>query len=525
MIQDIAPKIFYNEYTPEPPAWEDPVFIFRGREVLLGRREDGALCCPEAGEFSEEDLQYLFRIDGRKYYLYREDFPEDYGREAPDYGGQVPEKPTSDTDSLFARLEKLGYDRCEIRIFRTTDPRELCFAGMTAWHLYGWYRESAFCGRCGHPTIHDDQERMMFCPVCGQRIYPRIAPAVIVGVTDGDRIMMTRYAGRAYKGHALIAGFCEIGESVEETVRREVMEEVGLRVKNIRYYRSQPWGFAFNLLMGFYCEVDGDTRVTMDEEELSVAKWVDARDIGQEERNLSLTADMIMHFKECRLEEGKEKSRPDIQDNKKKKALDPVLSRIRQIWGQRVPGLSVRRKGVSAVLLPLVCKDDGWHILFEKRASTLVRQPGEICFPGGMVEEGESFRETAFRETMEELLIREDQIEIIAALDPVMGPSGASIWPFAAVLRDYEGSFSRDEVEEVFTVPLQWFLDHEPEKHMTELATIPGKDFPYELIPGGENYPWRRKKNAIVFYRTRGGILWGITARMTYDFIRLYQGE
>ena len=82
MIQDIAPKIFYNEYTPEPPAWEDPVFIFRGREVLLGRREDGALCCPEAGEFSEEDLQYLFRIDGRKYYLYREDFPEDYGREA-----------------------------------------------------------------------------------------------------------------------------------------------------------------------------------------------------------------------------------------------------------------------------------------------------------------------------------------------------------------------------------------------------------------------------------------------------------
>ena len=144
MIQDIAPKIFYNEYTPEPPAWEDPVFIFRGREVLLGRREDGALCCPEAGEFSEEDLQYLFRIDGRKYYLYREDFPEDYGREAPDSGGQVPEKPTSDTDSLFARLEKLGYDRCEIRIFRTTDPRELCFAGMTAWHLYGWYRESAF---------------------------------------------------------------------------------------------------------------------------------------------------------------------------------------------------------------------------------------------------------------------------------------------------------------------------------------------------------------------------------------------
>ena len=529
MIQDIAPQIFYNEYTPEPPAREDPVFVFRDREVLLGHRRDGALCCPEAGQFPEEDLQYLFRIDERKYYLYRKDFPEDYSREKAEseeavsedlpkeetqHKEPVPEGTSSESDALFGRLKKLGYDRCATRIFRSLDPRDLCFAGMTAWHLYAWYRESAFCGRCGHPAVQDERERMMRCPVCGQRNYPRIAPAVIVGVTDGDRIMMTRYAGRAYKGHALIAGFCEIGESVEETVRREVMEEVGLQVKNIRYYKSQPWGFAFNLLMGFYCEVDGDTRVTMDEEELSVAKWVDAREIGQEERNLSLTAEMIMHFKESRLQE----------DAAKAQAEDPVLSRIRRIWQKRVPGLSVRRKGVSAVLLPLVRREDGWHILFEKRASGLARQPGEICFPGGRVEEGESFRDAALRETMEELLIREDQIEIIADLDPVMGPSGASIWPFAAVIHDYGDSCSPDEVEAVFTVPLQWFIDHEPEKHTTELTTVPGKDFPYELIPGGKNYPWRRKKNTVVFYRTRGGILWGVTARMTYDFIRIYKG-
>ena len=567
MIQDIAPQIFYNEYTPEPPAWEDPVFVFRDREVLLGRREDGALCCPDAGQFPEEDLQFLFRIDEKKYYLYRKDFPEDYGWEesgSEETGSEdLPEEETrqkemgfdvsrfdvsDDEESLFEWLWNLGYDRCTTRIFRSTDPKDLCFAGMTAWHLYAWYKESAFCGRCGHPAIHDERERMMRCPVCGQRNYPRIAPAVIVGVTHGDRIMMTRYAGRSYKGHALIAGFCEIGESVEETVRREVMEEVGLHVKNIRYYKSQPWGFAFNLLMGFYCEVDGDTRVTMDEEELSVAKWVHAREIGQEESNLSLTADMIVHFKECRLREWAEETLP-ASDGKKgkdsetktlhreqrtfsdgKKAEeetpgDPVLSRIRRIWEKRIPGLSVRRKGVSAVILPLVRRDDCWQILFEKRASSLVWQPGEICFPGGRVEEGESFREAAIRETMEELLVRDDQIEVIADLDPVMGPSGASIWPFAAVLHNYEGSFSKDEVAEVFTIPLQWFLDHEPERHITELATVPGEDFPYELIPGGRNYPWRRKRNAIVFYRTKGGILWGITARMTYDFIHIYKGE
>ena len=109
---------------------------------------------------------------------------------------------------------------------------------------------------------------------------------------------MTRYAGRAYKGNALIAGFCEIGEAGEDTVRREVLEEVGLKVKNIRYFASQPWGFDSNLLLGYFCDVDGDEKVSMDETELSRAEWIERSDIGQEERNLSLTATMIMYFKE-----------------------------------------------------------------------------------------------------------------------------------------------------------------------------------------------------------------------------------
>ena len=108
---------------------------------------------------------------------------------------------------------------------------------------------------------------------------------------------MTKYAGREYKRYALIAGFTEIGETAEETVHREVMEEVGLKVKNIRYYKSQPWGFDSNLLLGYYCEVDGGTSITMDETELATARFVKRDKIEEDKNLLSLTATMIDRFR------------------------------------------------------------------------------------------------------------------------------------------------------------------------------------------------------------------------------------
>lgn len=97
--------------------------------------------------------------------------------------------------------------------------------------LYGWYRDNRFCGRCGKPMVHDKKERMVRCMCCNNMVFPKICPAVIIGVTDGDRILLTKYAGRTYKNYALVAGFTEIGETLEQTVEREVMEEVGLHVK------------------------------------------------------------------------------------------------------------------------------------------------------------------------------------------------------------------------------------------------------------------------------------------------------
>ena len=96
-------------------------------------------------------------------------------------------------------------------------------------------------------------ERAMVCPACGNTVYPKICPAVIAAVHDGDRLLLTRYRGRAFKKYALIAGFNEIGESIEDTVRREVLEEAGVHVKNLRFYKSQPWVFTDTLLMGFFC--------------------------------------------------------------------------------------------------------------------------------------------------------------------------------------------------------------------------------------------------------------------------------
>ena len=120
-----------------------------------------------------------------------------------------------------------GFDFVGVNSFRKAEPKAQAFAAITAFHIYGWYRDNHFCGRCGKPTIHDDRERMLKCPSCGNMIYPKICPAVIVAVTDHDRILLTKYAGRTYRNYALIAGFNEVGETLEQTVKREVMEELG----------------------------------------------------------------------------------------------------------------------------------------------------------------------------------------------------------------------------------------------------------------------------------------------------------
>ncbi|MCI8609797.1 MAG: NAD(+) diphosphatase [Firmicutes bacterium] len=278
MIQDIAPHTYHNEYHPLLPESSAILLYFEDGEVLAKyREEEDQIVYPRFGELADqgasmkEACRFLFAIDDTRYYL-------------------VMEKPAFNEDANAA------YNMESISLFREARPKHESFAGITGYQLWNWYRANRYCGRCGKPMTHADNERMMFCKECHHMVYPKISPAVIVGVLDGERILMTKYTGRAYKRYALIAGFNEIGESIEDTVRREVMEEVGLRVKNIRYYKSQPWSFSDTLLMGFYCDLDGDDTIRLDTDELSVGEWIDRADIPETSDWLSLTNEMILRF-------------------------------------------------------------------------------------------------------------------------------------------------------------------------------------------------------------------------------------
>lgn len=189
--------------------------------------------------------------------------------------------------------------------------------------------------------------------------------------------------------------------------------------------------------------------------------------------------------------------------------LKSVLTKGRHSAARRRP------RGSSAVLIPVLIRSGEYYLLFEVRASDLKTQPGEVCFPGGGMENNETPRQTAVRETMEELLVREDQIEIIGKLDPTITPSNAPLWSYIAVLHGYQGTWSADEVDHVFEVPLKFFMDTEPRHELVDLRQVPGDDFPYELIPGGRSYRWRMKKHEILFYPTEP-VLWGMTARLVY---------
>lgn len=279
MIQDIAPLRLANEYQDKKVQKNDRLIGFSGKKIFLWQTDEG-ITYPTYEEIENAcrkqeravpECRFLFAIGEENFFLAEPDGIEPFG-------------------------EYRFYEMFETRAM-VRERKELVFAGATAWHLYQWYRDNRFCGRCAAKLVHEEKLRALRCPACGNLIFPKIAPAVIVAVTNGENILMTKYANRQYKRYALIAGFTEIGETAEETVVREVMEETGVRVKNIRYYKSQPWGFDSNLLLGYFCELDGDDTITMDSEELSVAEWVHYTDVPADVEGLSLTREMMTKFK------------------------------------------------------------------------------------------------------------------------------------------------------------------------------------------------------------------------------------
>ncbi len=281
MLQDLALGRLENEYRELTPEKDDIVLCFQGISALLRRNKDDTLVLPRYSQvlawsdkwdsWSADRFQYIFRLHGVNYFLWMGESGE-------------------------AGDPEFQYE--STRMLRQLISKDVCYALMTAWHLFSWYRSNRFCGRCGTKTVHDHRERMLLCPNCGNMIFPKICPAVIIAVTDGDRLLLSKYAGRAFTRYALIAGYTEIGETLEQTVQREVMEEVGLKVKNIRYYKSQPWGVDGNILAGFYCDLDGSDEISLDETELSMAGWYPRNDLPAKDDGISLTREMVRIFGE-----------------------------------------------------------------------------------------------------------------------------------------------------------------------------------------------------------------------------------
>lgn len=274
MIQDIAPHIYHNEYKPVQPTDESFLLYFEGDRVLLGQGKE-ELHLPQFRDFPElprklsPQLIYLFSIDNHTFYL---------------------TKQLASWDTSLFSMENA-------KIFQSANPQWLAFAGITARQLCRWYEGHSFCGHCGRPMVHSDKERMVYCPDCGLMEYPKISPAVIVGIIHDGKLLMSKYADRPVTHYALIAGFAEIGETIEETVKREVYEEVGLHVKNLRYYKSQPWSISDSLLFGFFAELDGDDTITLDTQELAEAGWFTREEAPAQPLNISLTSEMIWKFK------------------------------------------------------------------------------------------------------------------------------------------------------------------------------------------------------------------------------------
>ncbi|MDY4111834.1 MAG: NAD(+) diphosphatase [Roseburia sp.] len=296
-----------NQYEKRLPSRQSRIVAFRDDRILIKKGEQtDYMSYQELAERCEKSGQevpamvYLFAVGERDYFL--AELPEATAETVQGAMRDAVREACADgmvrDNCAECDLMKNEYEFVRMFEMRRKKPKEQVLIAATAWHLYCWYRDNQYCGRCTEKLMHSDKLRMLKCPCCGNQVFPKIAPAVIVGVTNGEYILMTKYANREYKRYALIAGFTEIGETAEETVCREVLEEVGLHVKNIRYYKSQPWGFDSNLLLGYFCELDDTDEICLDEEELATAEWVHYKEIPEDTEGLSLTREMMTVFRE-----------------------------------------------------------------------------------------------------------------------------------------------------------------------------------------------------------------------------------
>ena len=179
-------------------------------------------------------------------------------------------------------------------ILGQVDPHLFAVAGR-AMQVLEWHRNHLFCGRCGTKNEQHDVDRAKVCGSCGLMAYPRLSPCIIVLVTRGEEILLGHSPQFPPNMYSTLAGFMEPGESVEQTLHREVWEEVGIEVTNVRYAQSQSWPFPNNVMLGFYADYKAG-EVTPDGVEITDAKWFHYKDLPNVPGNSAISGWLINNY-------------------------------------------------------------------------------------------------------------------------------------------------------------------------------------------------------------------------------------
>jgi NAD+ diphosphatase len=195
-------------------------------------------------------------------------------------------------DTPVTQLE--GYEMCGLRASYHKLPTELYLKAGKCQEILYWDYNTRFCGVCGSPMkMHTDISKR--CTSCGKEVWPQLATAVIVLISRGDEVLLVHANNFRGPYFGLVAGFVETGETLEQAVEREVHEEVGIRVKNIRYFASQPWPYPCGLMVGFYADYDGG-EIRLQRSELGAGGWYHRDHLPQIPEKLSIARQLIDHW-------------------------------------------------------------------------------------------------------------------------------------------------------------------------------------------------------------------------------------
>jgi len=273
MLHEILQGTFDNQFQMVQEVQDNEYLLCYKDDQILLKQEGEELSIPRKKDFSPlpdtNEAIYLFALNGSHFFLLF-DFPDN--RE----------------NFIYKKIFDL----------RLLKNGEVSWMGVLGYQLMNWYISNQYCGHCGTKTVLKKDVREIVCPSCGKVVYPNVSPAVIVAITSGNKLLMAQNAKFRGKFYSVIAGYVEVGESLEQTVIREVKEETGITIRNLRYYKSQPWPYSASLMVAYFAEADDTQELIPDPEEIAELGWYERGNLPPHPGDYSIAGEMIELFEE-----------------------------------------------------------------------------------------------------------------------------------------------------------------------------------------------------------------------------------